>query len=394
MNISLQRAAAVLRMQTREFLRDFGSVFLSFVFPLLFVMALVASNLVSPTMRFTFGVVDPHRNPGAAELMSAMTSPGLTFRTVDEARGRAELQDGKLQALLFIPRASLHSGEGTIDALTDTQNEGVVRMALDAARARLLLADSAGKAAYPVQLNTFSRPSDLKFAFIFPGMLALALVQLGMFATATPLLKARERGTLRYMLLTPLTVTELLIGQVGMRIGVALLQVALLLAVGALLVPLSVLQWLAVAGVSMLGVAMMVAIGYALAGLPRSLEAGMAMIMIANFVMMFGGNIFWDPQGSVALQVVAHLLPASYLADAYRQLIGGREGLWPLWLDIAVMAGWTALAVAFAVRTFSFDMTHRPRRARRLESPQTPALRGAEPSGLCPKLPQPSTEEL
>jgi ABC-2 type transport system permease protein len=143
-----------------------------------------------------------------------------------------------------------------------------------------------------------------------------------------------------------------------------------------MLVPLGALQWLAVAGVSLLGVAMLVAIGYALAGLPRSLEAGMAMIMITNFVMMFGGNIFWDPQGSVALQVVAHLLPASYLADAYRQLIGGREGLWPLWVDLAAMLAWTALAVTFAVRTFSFDMTPRARRAASAITPLPgPALR-------------------
>ena len=361
MNLNPRRAVAVLRIQCKEFLRDFGGVFLSIVFPLLFAAALVASNLISPGFVFTFGVVDPHRNPDTAALVSALASPNMSFRSVDEAAGRAELKDGKLQALVIFPREPLRNGQGTIELITEARTAGLTTMAIDAARARLLLGAGGQAQGYAMHLSTYEKASDSNFAFIFPGMLALALVQLGLFSTATPLLKARERGTLRYMLLTPLTVFELLLGQVGMRVLVSLVQVSLLLAVGAFVVQLSVGTWLAVAALSTLGVAMLVSIGYALAGLPRSLESGMALIMIANFVMMFGGNIFWDPTNSIAMQVVAHVLPASYLADAYRQLISGRQGLWPLGVDIAAMVLWTLAAMAIAVRTFSFDMSERQR---------------------------------
>lgn len=375
MTLNFTRIAAVLRAQSLEFVRDFGSVFLSLVFPLLFVLALVGSNLVKPSFNFTFGVIDPHHNVDSRELLTALAGPGLTFRTVDEARGRADLHDGQLHALLFVPAAPLRTGEGTVQALTDASYQNMVSMALDAARARLLLAEAGTPAGYPVQLQTLTRSTDMNFAFIFPGMLALALVQLGMFATATPLLKARERGTLRYLLLSPLTVLELLIGQVGMRVGLAMVQVGLLLAAGAVLIPLSLATWLTVAGVALLGVAMLVSVGYAVAGLPRSLESGLALIMILNFVMMFGGNIFWDPKGSVALEVVAHLLPASYLADALRQALSGREGLWPMWVNLTAMAAWTAAAVALATRTFSFDMSGRARRAPSAAQPQPNSVR-------------------
>lgn len=377
MTLDFTRIAAVLRAQSLEFIRDFGSVFLSLVFPLLFVLALVGSNLVKPSFNFTFGVVDPQRNADTRELLAALTGPGISFRTVDEARGRAELHDGQLHALLFVPAAPLRTGEGTVQALTDANYQNMVSMALDAARARLLLAEAAPGTTpgYPVHIQTLVRNADMNFAFIFPGMLALALVQLGMFATATPLLKARERGTLRYLLLSPLTVLELLVGQVGMRVGLAVVQVGLLLGAGAVLIPLSLGTWLTVAGVCLAGVAMLVSLGYAVAGLPRSLESGMALIMILNFVMMFGGNIFWDPKGSVALEVVAHVLPASYLADALRQALSGREGLWPMWVNFAAMAAWTAAAVAIATRTFSFDMSGRTRRASSAALPQPGSVR-------------------
>ncbi|MEW6703336.1 MAG: ABC transporter permease [Pseudomonadota bacterium] len=375
MNIRFVRVGAVLRTQVLEFVRDFGSVFLSLVFPLLFVLSLVGSNLVKTPFQFTFGVVDPFHNKQTPELLGVMTVPGITFKTVDEARGRAELNDGKLNALLFVPAEPLRSGGAVIQAVTDAQNTTMVRMALDAARARLVLPQEGASAGYAVQVSSLQRSADLNFSFIFPGMLALALVQLGMFATATPLLKARDRGSLRYLLNTPLTVVELLIGQVGMRVALAMVQVGLLLGAGAMLVPLSAITWLQVAGITLLGVAMLVSIGYALAGVPRSLEAGMALIMILNFVMMFGGNIFWDPKGSLALEIVAHLLPASYLADALRQLIAGQEGLWPLWVDVLAMLAWSAAAVAFAARTFSFDMNRRAKPAR------TPARAQPLPAG-------------
>jgi ABC-2 type transport system permease protein len=370
MTLSFTRIAAVLRTQALEFIRDFGSVFLSLVFPLLFVLSLVGSNLVKAPYQFTFGVVDAHHNPQTAELLGVMTVPGITFKTVDEAAGRAELSDGKLNALLFVPAQSLRDGNAVLQALTDARNETMVRMALDAARARLVLPQHGADAGYAVEVNTLHRSADLNFSFIFPGMLALALVQLGMFATATPLLKARDRGSLRYLLNTPLTVVELLVGQVGMRVALAMVQVVLLLGAGALLVPLGFTAWLAVAGIALLGVAMLVSIGYALAGVPRSLEAGMALIMILNFVMMFGGNIFWDPKGSLPLEIVADLVPASYLADALRQLVAGKQGLWPMWVDLLAMLGWTASAVAFAARTFSFDMNRRTRPAAALARAQ------------------------
>ncbi len=361
MTLDLQRAAAVWRIQRKEFFRDFGGVFLSLVFPMLFAVALVASTLITPGFVFTFGVVDAHRNADTAKLVAALASPSVSFRSVDEATGRAGLKDGKLQALVVIPRESLADGRGTIELITDARTASLSAMAMDAARARLLLGTNGQQPGYATHLTAIEKSSDSNFAFIFPGMLALALVQLGLFSTATPLLKARERGTLRYMLLTPLTVLEMLVGQVGVRIGVAMVQVALLLAVGAFVVPLDLAGWLGVVAVSILGVAMLVSIGYLLAGLPRSLESGMALVMIANFVMMFGGNIFWDPTGSTAMKVVAHLLPASYLADAYRQLITGRQGLWPFGVDIAAMLLWTAAALAIAVRTFAFDMSGRER---------------------------------
>lgn len=174
----------------------------------------------------------------------------------------------------------------------------MVGLALDAARARLLLDESAARSsAYPVRLQTFTRDTEMHFAFMFTGKLALAQLQPGLFPATTPLRNARGRGTLRRPLLSTLPVLKLLTNQVTVRVGLAMLQVVLLLALGAVLMALSLGTWQTVAGVALLGVAMFVSLGYALTGHQRRPESGLALIMILNFGMKFGGNIFWDPQG-------------------------------------------------------------------------------------------------
>jgi ABC-2 type transport system permease protein len=358
-NRSIARVRGLLRVGYREFKRDFGAMFLSFVFPLFFVVALVTTNLMDAKVAFDVAIVDPHGNPDAAALAEALASDNIAFRTLPEAEARQDLRDGKLQAAIVLPERSLREPGAEATLIAEQRFEGFVRMLFEAARARLLLGDGEAAGQFAFRVESFEQQVDSNFSFLYPGMLALALVQLGLFSTATPLLRARERGTLRYLLLTPLTIGEMLAGQIGLRVLIAIVQVTILLVAGMFVLPLAASDWLAVYAVSLLGVLMLVSVGYALAGLPRSLESGMAMIMIANFAMMFGGNIFWDPEAAPVLKIIAHLLPVSYLADMYRQIISGSEGLWPLWLDALALVLWALAALTLAIKTFRFDTTPR-----------------------------------
>lgn len=361
-----QRLLKLLEMQGNEFKRDFGAMFFSFAFPLFFVVVLVASSLMTPKFEFVFGVVDEAGNPSARRLAEALATDYLTVRTLERAQASAELKEGEVQAVLILPAEDLAEG-GEMELIVGERFQGFARMALDSARSRLLSDAAATSGRYPFRMTQPQQQMSSDFAFMYPGMLALALLQLGLFATATPLLRARERGTLRHLLLTPLLVRELLASQVGFRFAIAMAQVALLLGAGMFVVDLGIGQWLAALGVSCLGAIMLISIGYTLAGLAPNLEGGMAIIMIANFAMLFAGNIFSDPKSVTGLYIAAHFLPVSYLADAYRQVINQTAGLWPIWLDLAALLGWSALALLVAVRTFHFDMEtqDRPGRGRR-----------------------------
>jgi ABC-2 type transport system permease protein len=193
---------------------------------------------------------------------------------------------------------------------------------------------------------------------VFPGILAIALLQLGLFATATPLLRARDRGTLRHLGTTPVTRTEMIVAQLILRLIVGTAQLCLLLGLAVFVFDVRIAGSApSLLGTALLGTVMLVAIGYALAGVMPTVETGMKVVMLANFAMIFGGNVFWslsDAPGPV--RYVMYALPLTYLSDMFRQIVSGLSGVFPLWIDAAVVAGIALAAIAVASRTFRFDM--------------------------------------
>ncbi|ETX12949.1 hypothetical protein OCH239_15130 [Roseivivax halodurans JCM 10272] len=349
--MTLARIRALFSIQLAETRRDFGAVFLSLVFPLFFVLLLSGSVLLSPDFTVEFGVVNGDTNAESRAFADALASQNVALRTLGADEAASGLDSGELSAVVTFPDGWRPGGAEPLRLDSGETFSGFAQTAVDAARARVGLADDGS-----IDARVVTQARNAEFNFIYPGMLALALVQLGLFMTATPILKARDRGTLRYLLLTPLTKTEMVFSQIAFRLAVAVVQISILLGVGSFIVDLTLLQWVQTAGLALMGVVMLIAVGYALSGLASSTESGMALIMIANFTLMFGGNIFWDPEGSTVLMAIAHVLPVSYLADAFRQVITHTDGLWPLWVDLVAIVGWTAAILMLATRTFSFDM--------------------------------------
>jgi ABC-2 type transport system permease protein len=80
------------------------------------------------------------------------------------------------------------------------------------------------------------------------------------------------------------------------------------------------------------------------------------MTSAVQFPMMFLSGTFFPialmPQ---ALQTVARFLPLTYLSDALRQVMVGGVAYAPLWVCVAVLAGWTVGCFGFAARRFQWQ---------------------------------------
>jgi ABC-2 type transport system permease protein len=356
-SFSCRNFKAILEVQRLEFFRDKGGLFLSIVFPVFFAISLIVTNNMERSFTLEFGVVNTHSNTQAQVFVDALTSNmGIEAKTVELDSAKKELQEGTLDAIVILPQGEFIKGEKEVELIVSPRYEEFVNLIFEAVRARILEKTGENPKAN-LQYNISPPDGEVRseFLFTFPGILALALLQLAMFGTAAPIMQAKERGTLKYLLLTPLKISELLCAQLTIRLGAALIQVGILLAVGMNILDLGVGHWLAVIGVAILGAIMLISIGYAIAGIATNLQVGMAMVLLANFSMAFLGNVFWDPASSDFTLYLSYIIPLTYLSDMFRQVITGVQGLHPLWLDALVIVGFSLVAILFASKTFKFD---------------------------------------
>jgi ABC-2 type transport system permease protein len=190
-----------------------------------------------------------------------------------------------------------------------------------------------------------------------PGMLGIALMWLGLFGTALPLIQQRQSQVLRRLSITPLRPATILLAQVGWRVTVGLLQAGLFLLIGYLAFGTGVegnrLLFLAAV---LIGSLLFVSLGYLLAGLSSSEEGLMAISQIVNFPMMFlSGSLFPLEMLPDFFRPVTQILPLTYLTDALGQLMVGAPPLFPLWLDFAVMSGWLVVFLGLGVRFWRWE---------------------------------------
>lgn len=189
------------------------------------------------------------------------------------------------------------------------------------------------------------------------GMLGVAILWLGLFGTAMPLMQLRTGKVLRRLSVTPLRPATMLGAQIGWRATVGLLQAGLFLLVGYLAFGVGVEgNKLLLAAAVTLGALLFVSLGFLLAGLASSEEGLLAITQILNFpLMMLSGGLFPIDQLPSFFKPVVYFSPLTYLTDALAQLMAGAPGLNSLAVDFAVLSAWFVALLALGVRFWRWE---------------------------------------
>ena len=195
------------------------------------------------------------------------------------------------------------------------------------------------------------RPVD----FLLPGALALAVIAAGLVNLGIATAYERSYGVLKRLGGSPLPRSGLVAAKVGAVVVLEVLQVMVLFIVAA-----AALDWRPAAGFSaplflgalLLGTLAFAGLGLLMAGRLRA-EATLA---LANGLflacLMIGGIVLPVDHLPGPLQVIAGVLPAAALADAFRAALG--DGLNPLG-PFAILAAWGIGAAGLATRTFRWE---------------------------------------
>lgn len=349
----------------KEFMRDRMAMFWTLAFPIffIFIFGLIFSG--SSSMTFDIGLA----TEDTGQVGSAL---GQAFKQVDAFKiteGTSEallakLKHGDLRLVIVIPKelsASLSAGKAVqVKVYYDASSQTTTRIALTIAE-KIVEGFDQKLTQRPTLLTlqtesvTASNLSDIDF--LLPGILAMSLMQLGLFGTAPALVQLREQQVLRRIGATPLPRLTLLAAQVLHRLTIGLTQTFLIVLVGQLLFKVHILgNLLALAGFVLIGACMFVAMGYFISGLAKTQESVMGISQLINFPMMFLSGLFFPVDIMPAwIRPVVVALPLTYLADALRQIMVGATPIYPLSLDLGVLALWLVGCVILAVRFFRWE---------------------------------------
>ena len=209
-------------------------------------------------------------------------------------------------------------------------------------------------AAGPISIVSFYNPQRRSAVNIVPGLIGVILTMTMVLFTGIAIVRERERGNMELLIATPLTSAELMVGKVLPYIGIGLLQVTVILALGRWLftVPIhgSLLDVYLAAGLLILANLTM---GLLISTRAQSQFQAMQMtffvflpsILLSGFMFPFAGM----PQ---AARWLAEILPLTHFLRLIRGVMLRGASLWELWREVAALVAFTAVMMTAAILRF------------------------------------------
>jgi ABC-2 type transport system permease protein len=358
----------------RSFLRDRASLFWTFAFPIVFIVLFGTIFSSGGNGNYKIGWVDQDGTSASAALHQSFGAVPV-FTLQDQPNLDAALdafRRGDVNAVVVVPR---DYAKAVAAAQTGVPNGGVagasVNLTLYTDPSQQTTTGVIGGIVGAVvgHVNQGDRPSvvgiDAKTiqaqnlgaaAFFVPSILAMALMQLGLFG-AIPLVQQREKLILKRLNATPLRRWTLIGSNIITRLVIGLIQTLLIIGVGALLFNVTILgSLLEVAALVVLGALMFISLGYVVASFVPTEESANMVTSILQFPLMFLSGIFFPLEQMPGwLRTIAAFLPLTYLGDALRQVMVGGTPFVPVIVSVAILGVWLVACFGVSARFFRWQ---------------------------------------
>jgi ABC-2 type transport system permease protein len=348
----------------RSLVRDRAALFWTFAFPVMFVFLFGAIFSGSGNSKVPVGFVDEDNSPVSQQLRTAFSNVSLLdIRTGTLADEKAAMQRGDVSAIIYIPQGTAAkvgaAQTATLDLYVDPTNSQasqVVEQIVTQVTSGFNLALAHGTAVVTVRQQTLGASGLTAAGYLVPSILAMALMQLGVFA-AIPLVQQREKGILKRLGATPLSRWMLVVSNVLVRLFVALVDAVLIIGIGMVFFNVQILgNIFEVAALVILGAAAFLALGFMLASFLKTEEQASGVVQVVQIPMMFLSGIFFSFEFLPGfLQSIARLLPLTYLGDALRQTMVNGTQVAPLEVDVVILVGWLVVCMGVAARAFRWE---------------------------------------
>ncbi len=332
----------------REFFREPEAVFWVYIFPILMVVGLGIAFRNQPAEHV---IVDVEAGPHSASIVKALsTDSRFQVKTCDSEECRLRLRTGKTQLVV--------SADGS---------PVVYRYQFDPSRPENLVAresvnnalqQAAGRVD-PVKSTEkeFSEPGGRYVDFLVPGLLGMSLMGGGLWGVGFVTVDMRIRKLLKRFLATPMKKGDFLAAIMLSRMLFMIPEVLVLLLFARFVFHVYYYgSYATLILLIVLGATMFSGIGLLVASRAKTVEAVSGLMNVVMLPMwMLSGIFFSSDRFPAAAQPLIQILPLTPLINALRSVMLEGSSLASQWGQIGIMAVWSAVSFAVALRIFRWQ---------------------------------------
>ena len=369
LHASIRRTMALIRKESLQIRRDPSSIIIGVVLPTMLILlfgyglsldvskvpialeieapspletSLIAGFRLSPYFE-PFVVTDMH---SADRLMASRTVDGIV-RIRNNFPRQSAFGFGKVQLIV-------HGADANRARII----EGYAGAVLGAWAAQRQ-AEGYGAEVGPVIVQNrlwFNAANDSHY-FLVPGLIVLVMTLIGAFLTTMVVAREWERGTLEALFVTPVRVTEILLGKTLPYFGMGLVGLGLCVIAARVMFHVPFRGSLVLLGISsVLYLLIALGIGLLISSAVRSQFVASQLTLVVTFLpaMMLSGFLFDIRSMPKAVRILTYLLPARYFV-ALLQTLFLAGNIWSVVVpDLVILIG-----MVFALGALSWFITRK-----------------------------------
>ncbi len=193
--------------------------------------------------------------------------------------------------------------------------------------------------------------------YLIPGIIAMSIMQLGVFGVAFGFVSLKKRGIFRRLSVTPIRPRDFITAQVAMRVVITLVQIGVMIGVGIAFLHLHFIgSLLLMALLGLLGTTVFLGFGFAIAGISKSEDQVAPIANVISLPMMLLSGVFFSRTNLPGIvRVITDFIPLTPLADGMRSVAIDGATFGQVLPQIAGLAVWGIISCGVAVKLFRWE---------------------------------------
>ncbi|MDR2853106.1 MAG: ABC transporter permease [Burkholderiaceae bacterium] len=372
MNGFATRLLALTRKEVRQLLRDKSNLAIGILLPLLLI-ALFGWGLSLDVKNAPIAAVLDDSSPAAVDALAALElTPVFSVRRVRsmheaEQLMRARQVDGIVRFSSDFSR-QLAAGDARIQLIVHGADAGRASIVAGYAQAALAgwgqkQADRTGFAqarltgpasgAVAIEQRMWFNAANTSTWYLVPGLVVLIMTLVGAFLTALVVAREWERGTFEALFVSPVRPVEILLAKIIPYFAVGMIGLAMCLVAARWVFGVPLYGSLAVLlTAAMLYMLVSVGIGLLISSLTKNQFIASQMALLISFLpaLMLSGFLFDLRNVPLPIQVIGHVMPATYYMELIRTLFLAGD-LWPMiFKNCAILLAYALVLLGLALR--------------------------------------------